>query len=250
MAQLPDIPRGGLRKEDMPGAPDWIEPLLRFANLLLGAVRAMASNLTLTDNLAAEVVTANFSHGVPQLVSLKKLTAAKGVLALSVGSADGKIQHMLSGPLHLSGTTTAGNVKVTASFADTTAVRVPVTMMLTPEGSYSALTPSSGTWTAPTLLNAYTNLGGIYMTAGYFKDANGFVHLRGIVTNAGALAANVPVFTLPAGYRPSAQVIYNPYCSLGTTPAAGVTTAGNVQITVAVGAGVVLSLDGITFDTR
>jgi hypothetical protein len=55
------------------------------------------------------------------------------------------------------------------------------------------------TWHTPSFVNGWASYGAGYNPAGYLIDANGFVHLRGILTG-GAAGSNV--FTLPAGYRP------------------------------------------------
>lgn len=52
-------------------------------------------------------------------------------------------------------------------------------------------------WTAPTWQNSWAGIAGA--TPGYFKDALGFVHLRGMMTGG---TLNAALFTLPAGYRP------------------------------------------------
>jgi hypothetical protein len=152
VAQFTDVIRSGIRAEDLPELPpemqQALEPLLRYVNIgVQGLAQALVRNVSLSDNVRNEVQTVNLDHGVAQLVSLKKLSQAKGVRSISVGSADGKTQQMLSQPLHLVGTTAPNQVKVLAYFTDSTAKRVPVTMELTPEGSYTALTPSDGTWT-------------------------------------------------------------------------------------------------------
>ena len=54
-------------------------------------------------------------------------------------------------------------------------------------------------WTAPTFQNSWTNFGGGYSNAGYYKDAFGRVYLRGLIKSGTIGAA---AFTLPAGYRP------------------------------------------------
>lgn len=148
MSQLTDVVLSSIRAEDLTDLPPEVqrglEPLLRFVNNgIQGLARAVTGNVSLTDNLRGEVQTVNLSHGAPLLVSLKKLSSARGIIAISVGSADGKIQHALKAPLHITGTTVQNQVKVTAWFADATAVRVPVTFLLTPEGSYSAIFPQT-----------------------------------------------------------------------------------------------------------
>lgn len=57
--------------------------------------------------------------------------------------------------------------------------------------------PDTG-WIAPTLLNGWTNYGAPWSTAGY-RRKNGIVYLRGLVANGSK--TNVPIFTLPAGFR-------------------------------------------------
>lgn len=52
-----------------------------------------------------------------------------------------------------------------------------------------------------TLLNNWTNYGVGYTPASFWKDANGVVHLTGLIKN-GTVANRTVLFTLPAGYRP------------------------------------------------
>lgn len=257
MTMLGDVPRSGIREEDLAGlSPEQLaalEPLLRYINTSVqGLAQTLSRNVSLSDNVRNEIQTVPLSHGVAQIISLKKLKQAKGVRSLSVGSADGKTQHALAQPLHLIGTTSPGQVKVLAYFLDATAIRVPVTLELTPEGSYTALTPSTGTWTAPTLTNSWANLGGAAITTGYLKDSLGFIHLRGTVANG---TAGATITTLPVGFRPVAEVYFRVRAWNG---------AAEVQVSITVasdgtvkdknsaigGAGQNLSFDGITFDTR
>lgn len=60
-------------------------------------------------------------------------------------------------------------------------------------------------WTSVTFLNSWTNYGGSYAPAGFFKDSTGVVHLRGLVMNGSPAAC---VFNLPAGYRPGYRAIF------------------------------------------
>jgi phage minor structural protein len=101
-------------------------------------------------------------------------------------------------------------------------------------------------WIAPTLLNGWVNYGSGYETAGYYKDALGFIHLKGVIKSGTMGAA---AFTLPAGYRPS-------YKKMFIVPTAGgagrvdIDTSGNV-IVVSYGSATngYVSLDGIEFNT-
>jgi hypothetical protein len=57
-------------------------------------------------------------------------------------------------------------------------------------------TPDSG-WVAPTLLNSWTTYDANFNTAGYRKDSEGWVHLKGMIKDGTGI-----MFTLPLGYRP------------------------------------------------
>lgn len=103
-------------------------------------------------------------------------------------------------------------------------------------------------WIAPTLENGWANYG--YYTsnwhtpAGYWKDSNGIVHLRGMMANGSSATARI--FTLPAGYRPPGQVLW-----LGSSAAAAacrldVFTDGSVMPTIGTSTGWT-SLDGLNF---
>lgn len=61
------------------------------------------------------------------------------------------------------------------------------------------------TWITPTLLNNYTRYSMATPPPGYYKDASGRVYLKGLLTG-GATGANVTLFLLPDGYRPTTQV--------------------------------------------
>jgi hypothetical protein len=54
----------------------------------------------------------------------------------------------------------------------------------------------------PAFQNGCTNLGGVYQTAAFFKDAQGIVYLKGAVTCPGTSQV---AFELPPGYRPAAD---------------------------------------------
>lgn len=51
----------------------------------------------------------------------------------------------------------------------------------------------------PAFQNSWANYGSGYAAAAFRKDANGFVHVKGVVSGG---ANNTVIFTLPAGYRP------------------------------------------------
>jgi hypothetical protein len=99
---------------------------------------------------------------------------------------------------------------------------------------------------APSLLNSWTNYGGAYTEAGYYKDPCGRVHLRGAVTG-GTIGSN-PIFTLPEDYRPVAQIAFPVASYDGAVYVVGVvdiTSAGHVRPNA--GHTTFLSLNGISF---
>lgn len=60
------------------------------------------------------------------------------------------------------------------------------------------------TWTEVTAFeNSWVNYGSTNQTAGYVKDAFGFVHIKGCVKNGSGIPT--VIFTLPAGYRPTSN---------------------------------------------
>lgn len=66
-------------------------------------------------------------------------------------------------------------------------------------------TLSAPKFIAPTFSNNWTNYGGGYALAGFYSDGVGRVHLRGLI-KAGSGAGTI--FSLPAGFRPSATLIF------------------------------------------
>jgi len=57
-----------------------------------------------------------------------------------------------------------------------------------------------GQFGAPIFTNNWANYGATFNPAGFMKDANGFVHLRGMVIS-GTIGQSI--FTLPIGFRPA-----------------------------------------------
>ena len=77
---------------------------------------------------------------------------------------------------------------------------------------------------APSFLSSWVDYGGNYQTAGYWKDRDNMVHLRGEIKTG---SMNNAAFTLPAGYRPEA-IINFASSSNGAFGAGYVTSSGNV----------------------
>jgi hypothetical protein len=101
---------------------------------------------------------------------------------------------------------------------------------------------ASGRWVAPPLVNGWVNYGAFGLaTAAYYKDALGIVHLRGTIKDG---TIGQAAFTLPAGCRPAADVVFA-VNSNGAYGAAHVTAAG--AVVPAVGATAQFMLDGVSF---
>ncbi|MEA3035768.1 MAG: hypothetical protein QOH04_1533 [Sphingomonadales bacterium] len=98
--------------------------------------------------------------------------------------------------------------------------------------------------TAATLLNSWTNSGGANAVAGYFKDGDGKVNLRGSLATSGASGS--VAFTLPSRYRPSATLSVRLACTLAKNAYATIDSAGNVTIFYDAGATFV-AFDGAAF---
>ncbi len=101
------------------------------------------------------------------------------------------------------------------------------------------------TWTAPTLLNSWTNYNNGYAPVGYYKDGTGRVWLRGLVINGNISTGTTgDVFTLPTDYLPP----YNEIFVQQSNDAFGelrVFTTGSVRAYM--GDSTSFSLDGISF---
>ncbi len=63
-------------------------------------------------------------------------------------------------------------------------------------------------YTAPTLLNSWVNFSGSWAAAGYAKDDQSVVRLKGLLKD-GITALGTPIFKLPVGYRPSENRIFS-----------------------------------------
>ena len=98
--------------------------------------------------------------------------------------------------------------------------------------------------TAPTFATGWSNVGGAYQTASYYK-ANGRIYLSGNVANGGT--GTGLIFTLPTGYRPAATVTFI-VPIFGGTGALSVDNTGAVtDLTFSVASKAALSLDSINF---
>lgn len=96
-------------------------------------------------------------------------------------------------------------------------------------------------WTVPTFENGYSNVGGQWSPAGYYKDANDTVNLRGVIQSS----SNAVAFTLPTGYRPTTAKVFATLGIDGTF--ARFTLFNNGQLSVTRSSGGSICLDGCSF---
>lgn len=101
------------------------------------------------------------------------------------------------------------------------------------------------TWQAPTLLNSWVDYGGTFAPSGYRKLPSGEVLLRGLIKNGTGTAGTV-LCTLPVGYRPSYQLIFNCISSGNVVARVDVNTNGDVTIQY-ISSTAWLSLNGMIF---
>lgn len=107
-------------------------------------------------------------------------------------------------------------------------------------------------WTTPSLGSGWATFSILYNDAGYWKDADGRVYLRGGL--AGGTYGSTPIFTLPEGYRPEEYVVLPAAQSSVFAPAGQVEIRTNGDVIAAAitsvqsGTSTFLSLEGLSFD--
>jgi hypothetical protein len=115
---------------------------------------------------------------------------------------------------------------------------------LTVSGAVTAGSITTATWTAPTLLNSWANLGSGYEATGYVKTPDGTVWVKGTVSGASKTANTI--FTLPSGYRPTGGTRMFACVGNGGLAIVEVTTAGAVTFSAG-SASSYLTLDPVHF---
>lgn len=178
----------------------------------------------------------------------------------------------VTGPLTLPGTPASANHAATKGYVDTKVAKTGDTMtgslsisatdaaLTVPNGNVGigTLTPAQrlhvngnialdGTivqeaWIAPTLLNGWVNYGGGYNPAGYFRDKEGIVHLRGLVRSG---TMGQAIFVLPEGYRPPFRELHAVQANPNAIGRCDITSDG--QVLHVTGDAGWFSLDDITF---
>lgn len=101
-------------------------------------------------------------------------------------------------------------------------------------------------FTAATFENSWVDYAAGYNAAGYYKDATGIVHLRGLVTGGTISTTSnfFAIFTLPSGLRPAARELHS---TLGNDVAARVDILTDGRVLAIGGATGWRALDGLTF---
>lgn len=103
----------------------------------------------------------------------------------------------------------------------------------------------AGRWydnTAVNFLNGWTNYGSGYNNAGFMKDSDGFVHLKGLIRNG---TVGQTAFILPVGYRPSSRPLIGTITSSLNVGRIDIQTSG--AVTMQNGSSSWISLDNIRF---
>lgn len=104
-------------------------------------------------------------------------------------------------------------------------------------------------WTPVTLSNSWVDFGSVYATAGRYKDDLSIVRLKGLIKN-GITTAGTTLFTLPAGERPSLDIVLHTISNnagVSVPIAIEVSAAGVVKIGAFNAGSTWLSLDGLSF---
>jgi len=111
--------------------------------------------------------------------------------------------------------------------------------------TYLKFMPTNGNfykWITPTFENSWANYSTDYNYAGYYRDGDGIVRLRGLVKNG---TTSATIFTLPVGFRPTKQELFVAISSATNVSRVDVKPTGEVHHNG--GSNGWFSLDGITF---
>ena len=115
----------------------------------------------------------------------------------------------------------------------------------TSQQPYLKFIPTNGnyyTWIAPTFENSWANYSTDYNYAGYYRDGDGIVRLRGLVKDG---TTSATIFTLPVGFRPTKRELFVAISSATNVSRLDVAPTG--EVTHNGGGNGWFSLDGITF---
>lgn len=183
--------------------------------------------------------------------SFNKLTLTAPATSATLTIADGKTL-TASNTLTLTGTDGStlgiGTGGTLGSNAYTSTAYAP---LASPTFTGTVTIPQEA-WTDFTFANSWVNYGGGFQTAQYRKDAQGRVHLRGMIKDGTTTDATQICTALPAGYRPSSTVLYGVPYNNGAFSVVEIriSNSGNVTLFFATGTATYLSLNGISFSTN
>jgi hypothetical protein len=108
--------------------------------------------------------------------------------------------------------------------------------------------PANGGWVTVTPLNGFTLFNSApYQNARYLKDANGFVHLEGLLTVPASITSTT-MLTLPPGFRPTGQLVF-PAIANNALCRVDIDTGGNVMLANGGTAGSWISFGHMMFTT-
>lgn len=207
-------------------------------------VAGTAFTITVDANLTVANVTPNNVAGIISVADLR--TTNPTVRGSSAGGGHTIQDEGVSLAARTNLNFVGAGVTVTDDSANNqTDVTIPGGGSTTPEAWHEV-----GAAGEPTFQNGWLNYDGgtTFDTAGFYKDPQGRVHLKGLV-KGGTVAAGATgtVFTLPAGYRPAKYNIYliYTYATSLTIGRLNVRATGEVQIEI--GGNDHASLEGISF---
>ncbi len=221
-----------------------------------------AGNLTDSGKSAADLPIAAYKKGaeIPSGADLNNYIAPGiyAVMAAAIAAGIANIPYTGSGGRLEVRITTAEGSTAAASylFQEYTSHNLTAggryIRMLTGSGGWSAwykvLAPAVGSdnWITPTLLNGWTEVSGVPVR--YCKDAQGFIHFKGRVTNTASTAAGSVLMSLPAGYRPG-SAIHQPISRLDSeinTARIYAGTDGTVNFQTSLPAGTAVDISALT----
>ena len=192
--QLPTV-EGGSSTED-----DIINTISTFSGVAL----TIAPDATATRNRYIGVLSTAFKTWLTTIFNAIKTTTdaiivSATALAVRVTATEGNVTALTTrvtgaegNIVTLQGDVTTLQGDVTTIQTDITAIQVITNAVNSPEA-----------WVAPVLASDVTNSGATN-PAGYYIDASGIVRLKGLVSyTSGTPTPNIPLFTLPVGYRPA-----------------------------------------------
>lgn len=127
------------------------------------------------------------------------------------------------------------------------ALAVVACLLAFPTTAGAACTLTPDTWHALPLSGQWADSSGTdWAVPGYRLDADGFVHLRGFITQTGG-SAGASVATLPTGYRPARREMHVAW-SAGGAHRVDVLPSGDIEFENAEYSWA--NLNGVTFDSE